>query len=110
MTEEQLSILQHALGLDKYGQGTPSRNHFCAGAADEPDCRALVEMGYMYVFHPYASPLPYYNCAVTDAGREAVRRESPPAPKLSRSQRRYRNWKRVADLISFAEYLRRGCA
>ncbi len=65
-------------------------------------------MGYMRVFYPNTSPLPYYNCAVTDAGLEAVRRESPPAPKLTRPQRRYRAWKKVADLMPFDEFLRRG--
>lgn len=31
LTSEQLHVLQHALGLDKYGQGEMYRNHFCAG-------------------------------------------------------------------------------
>lgn len=30
ITSRQLEILQHALGLDKYGRGEYTRNHFCA--------------------------------------------------------------------------------
>jgi hypothetical protein len=90
MTAEQLHILQHALGLDAYGQGKMYRNHFCAGGADEAICRSLVEMGYMLVFHPNESPLPYYSCSVTDAGKAAVLAESPKPPKLTRGQKRYR--------------------
>ena len=92
MKPELLAILQHALGLDEYGRGEACRNHFCAGVSDEPLCRELVDMGYMYVFRPNASPYPYYNVAVTSAGKEAVRRESPTPPKLTRSQQRYRDW------------------
>ena len=81
ITKRQLEILQHAVGADEYGQGGGYRNHFCAGPADEPDCRALVEMGLMYVWAPNASPYPYYNCAVTEAGKEAMKTASPEAPR-----------------------------
>ena len=57
LTLEQLQILQHSLGLDKYGQGPVFRNHFCAGGSDEETCRSLVEMGYMVTF--VRSNLPY---------------------------------------------------
>jgi hypothetical protein len=76
----QLHILQHALGLDQYGRGSAYRNHFCAGGDDEPVCRELVALGYMRE-HATTEHLPYFNCSVTDAGREAVQRESPEAPK-----------------------------
>jgi hypothetical protein len=108
LSKEQLHVLQHSLGLDKYGQGSMYRNHFCAGGDDERICRELVDMGYMYVFRPNASPYPYYNCAVTDAGKAAVREQSPKPPKLTRSQRRYRDYLNVADAFggSFHEYLK----
>lgn len=106
MTTEQLQILQHALGLDEYGQGTMYRNHFCAGSDDEPICRELVAMGYMRVFAPNESPLPYYNCMVTEAGKVAVLRESPKPPKLTRSQRRYREFLRADSGVSFIEWLK----
>lgn len=104
LTPRQLEILQHSLGVDRYGQGEMYRNHFCAGEDDEGTCRELVEMGYMEQFH--RDYLPYFNCTVTAAGREAVRRESPPPPKLTRSQRRYRKFLDSDTGLSFREYLK----
>jgi len=106
MTPRQLEILQHALGVDQYGRGRQYRNHFCAGADDETICRELVAFGYMQQ-HPTTQWLPYFNCSVTDAGKAAMTRESPKPPKLTRGQRRYREWLRVADLISFGDWLKR---
>ena len=105
MTPRQLEILQHALGLDQYGQGEENRNHFCAGFGDEPDCRALVGMGLMRR-HPTTQWLPYYNCSVTEAGIQAVRDESPPPPKLTRAQQRYRQYLREDLDMSFFEWLK----
>lgn len=92
MTPRQLEILQHALGVDEYGRipkGHKSyyRNHFCAGAGDEEDCRSLVALGYMQPFK--RAYLPYYNCFVTPDGIEAMKDSSPEPPQLSRSQERY---------------------
>ena len=104
MTKSQLRILQHSLGIDQYGKGKMYRNHFCAGGEDETVCRELVALGYMRVFAPNESPLPYYNCAVTEAGKKAVLSESPKPPKLTRSQKRYReflSW----DCGTFREFL-----
>ena len=106
MKPRLLEILQHSLGVDKYGQGEMYRNHFCAGGDDEPLCRELVEMGYMRVFAPNASPLPYYNCTVTEAGKEAVRRESPKPPKLTRGQQRYREFLHADSGMSFIDWLK----
>jgi hypothetical protein len=105
MTPNQLSILQHSLGLDQYGQGPMFRNHFCAGGADEEVCRSLVALGYMRE-HETTEAYPYYNCTVTKAGKEAVLRESPPPPKLTRSQRRYREFLHADTGRPFGEWLR----
>lgn len=105
LTQGQLQILQHSLGLDKYGQGEMCRNYFCAGAADEPICRSLVEMGYMKQ-HATTGIYPDYNCSVTDAGKEAVQRESPKPPKLTRSQKRYREFLKADTGRSFGEWLK----
>lgn len=96
MTAPQLQILQHALGVDEYGRFPRgwtgyTRNHFCAGGADEDICRSLVALGYMKQHHT-TEAFPYYNCSVTDEGKAAMRRESPTPPKLSRSKQRYRNY------------------
>ena len=104
MTSSQLQILQHALGVDKYGQGEQYRNHFCAGGTDEGECRALVAMGYMRTWQ--AEGYPYYNCSVTDEGKEAMKRESPFAPVLTRGQKRYRQFLQADTGLSFGEWLR----
>lgn len=106
MTPRQLEILQHALGLDRYGQGSLYRNHFCAGADDEPTCRELVALGYMRVWHPNESPLPYYNVTVTNEGKAAVLSESPAPPKLSRAQKRYRQFLAADTGRTFGEWLK----
>jgi len=118
MTPRQLEILQHTLGCDKYGQNAhryvPAhpdyfpyhRNHFCAGASDEPDCRALVEMGFMQQ-HQTTQWLPYFNCSATEAGIKAMREASPKPPRLTRSQKRYQDFLDWADATNgnFRQFL-----
>lgn len=107
MTVRQLQILQHAIGADEYGRRKrySERNHFCAGAADEPDCRELVALGYMRQ-HQTTEVFPYFNCSVTDAGITAMMRESPCPPKLTRSQQRYQRFLNHDSSMSFREWLK----
>jgi hypothetical protein len=117
MTERQLEIIQHALGCNEFGKtshpnvpGHPDyfpyhRNHFCAGVRDEADCRALVEMGFMQQ-HRTTEWLPYFNCSVTQAGMTAMREESKPEPKLTRSQQRYRAFLDADSGETFIDWLR----
>lgn len=100
-----LHVLQHALGLDQYGQGRTYRNFFCAGEADEVLCEQLVVMGYMRR-HRTTELYPYANFSVTDEGRKAVRDHSPAQPKLTRSQRRYRRFLDADSDLSFIEWLK----
>lgn len=109
MRTELLHILQHSLGLDKHGRNQYpgyQRNHFCAGGRDRDLCRELAGMGYME--ERRSSELtggdPLF--IVTDAGKEAIRRESPPPPKLTRGQIRYREFLRADCGLSFIEYLK----
>ncbi len=104
MTPEQLQILQHALGVDEFGQGKQYRNHFCAGGADESTCRELVSLGYMETFE--RSYLPSYNCTVTQAGKDAMAAESPKPPKLTRGQIRYREFISADCGLRFGEWLK----
>jgi len=111
MREALLHILQHSLGLDRHGFYKGSRegyrNHFASG----PDCyhyalcRELVAMGFM-VEHPPRDWMTYSCFVVTDTGRAAVEAQSPPEPKLTRSQKRYRRFLRVDCGLSFREWLR----
>lgn len=105
MTLKQLEILQHSLGLDQYGLGAMYRNHFCAGGDDEQTCRELIALGYMRQ-HLTTEWLPYFNCSVTDAGKEAVQRESPKPPKLTAGQARYRAFLKADCGVSFGEWLK----
>lgn len=105
MTREQLGILQHALGIDKYGQGAMYRNHFCASGDDERACRELVAMGYMRQ-HATTEVFPYFNCSVTDQGMLAVLVESPKPPKLTRGQKRYRRWLDADSGMRFIDWCR----
>ncbi len=116
MTAKQLEILQHALGCDQYGKTSyrcvPAhpdyfpyhRNHFCAGASDEPICRELVALGFMKQ-HETTEWLPYFNCSVTKGGIEAMRNESPAPPRLSRSQIRYREYLDADCGMTFREWI-----
>ena len=109
MTPRQLEILQHSLGVNQYGETpkgfTPyTRNHFCAGGSDEATCKELIALGYM---QQYATTevYPYFNCSVTDAGKKAMREESPKPPKLSRGKLRYRAWLDADCGMTFKEWL-----
>ena len=107
--DPSLHILQHALGLDDFGQGSPYRNHFVSG----PDCdnwalcMAHVEARRMVRHEPraiFGGP-GHYCFVVTDAGREFVRERSPKPPKLSRSKRRYRQWLEEDSSLPFGKWL-----
>lgn len=107
---EDLDILQHALGLDQYGQGRQYRNHFVACEGDEyyQRCMSMVEAGLMVRHGP--SPLyggsSHYCFVVTDDGKKLVREHSPPPPKLTRSQKRYRAYLDADTSVTFGEWLR----
>ena len=101
MTPDHLHILRHSLGLDHHGHGHPYRNHFCTGPGtdDFPACRQLTDQGLMQEHVPSALTGGMHLFTVTDAGAEHVRQHSPPPPRLTRSQKRYRYWRRVGDAI-----------
>lgn len=111
MTPRQLEILQHSLGVDQYGRTpkgfTPyTRNHYCAGGADEETCRELIALGYMQQ-HPTTEWLPYFNCTVTNAGIKAMHEASPKPPTLSRDKQRYQEFLSASDAFgcTFKEWL-----
>lgn len=110
MTPERLHILQHALGLDQYGQGSWYRNHFCSGPQCDNygDCRALVEAGLM-VEHSPRELFGGDSCfVVTAAGKAAVRELSLAPPRTSRAKERYRRWLRSGVDLPFGEWLKGG--
>lgn len=88
MDKDLLHILQHSLGLDKYGQGRQYRNHYVAGGDDVRKCRELVALGHMRE-HPANALTGGGPCfTVTRDGINAVAEHSPAPPKLTRGQQR----------------------
>ncbi len=108
MTPNQLHILQHSLGLDDHGQGKPYRNHY----ATEPtcdsyeDCAALVALGFMQDRGAISIWGGLHAFVVTEAGKIAVRKHSPAPPKLTRSQKRYREYLSADSGATFGEFLK----
>ena len=122
LTAEHLHILQHALGLDSYGQPPEDyrgchddefplcyRNRFVTDPAspDGQACEALITLGLMA--KPSRQPSfigGMTNYFVTQAGYDAVKLHSPRPPRLSRSKQRYRDYLNVADCFAdFRSYL-----
>lgn len=122
-TPSQLEILQHALGLDQFGQPPKGRkpcddddfpncyrNRFVTDpeSPNGQECEALIRLGWM----AKPSRQPNFiggmtNYFVTQAGFDLVKSASPQPPKLSRSKQRYLEFLDVADLFKdFRAYLR----
>jgi len=105
-----LDILQHSLGVDQHGQGRQYRNYFCTGpgSTDYDQCVALVGEGLMTMRkHPLgaaADDMDLFH--VTEAGKAYVAEHSPPPPKLSRAQQRYRQYLDADTCMSFGEWLK----
>lgn len=107
VTERQLQVLRHSLGLNYAGNGRIYRNHFCAGGDDVETCEQLTAAGLMSrsnVHRDLAGGHPTFY--VTDAGRNLVAQTRPATPRLSRSQRRYRAFLDADSGLSFGEWLK----
>ena len=103
----QLHILQHALGVDQYGQGRCSRNHFVTGegSADFGHCLQLVEAGLVTRTPGNANTGWDDLFCATPAGIDYVAGHSPAPPKLTRSQKRYLEFLNADSGLSFAEWI-----
>lgn len=108
MNAALLHILQHSLGLDEYGRGTFYRNRFVTGegSIDHPCCMELVALGYM----TRSANVKLFGGSdiftVTEEGKRAAVENSPPSPKLTRSQQRYQDYLSYDGSMSFIDYLR----
>ena len=108
--DSKLHILQHSLGLDQYGAGSQYRNHFVTGegSTDFDDCRALVADKLMTESAGNALSGGDSVFRVTQKGVDFVALNSPkrpPEPKLTRSQKRYREFLKDASGLSLREWL-----
>jgi hypothetical protein len=111
-----LHILQHALGRDEYGiqrknSGVDYRNHYCASEGGESIklCREAVVQDLMV--ERKGSDITGGDSVfiVTDKGKEYVKTNSKPEPKLTAGQIRYRKWLDITDATGekFGAWLKR---
>lgn len=102
-----LEILQHSVGLDRYGQGREYRNRFVTdpGSKDFDTCRELTLAGLMDNRGPHPLCGGGHLFTVTEAGLRYVRDHSPKPPKLTRSARRYQDFLASDTGMSFREWL-----
>jgi hypothetical protein len=105
-----LGILQHALGVDQYGRGRRYRSHFVTGegSTDYPSCMEAVERGLMTRHDGSQMTGGDFLFTVTRAGDRFVTENSPAPPKLTRSQKRYREWLNADCGGTFAEWIGTG--
>lgn len=114
MTQQILRVLQHALGRDQHGKSREGRadyrNYFCAGEDHEDfaTCREAVSQGLMAERPPSPISGGDFIFTVTEAGKAYVAANSLPEPKLTRGQRRYREWLAADCGLTFGEWLRDG--
>lgn len=109
---KRLDVLQHALGVDRFGQGPQYRNHFVTdeGTTDYPHCMALVTAGLMVRREGNALSGGGDIFYVTQAGKNWMAANSPKPPKLNRAQVRYREFLAADSSLPFGEWLRRNVA
>jgi hypothetical protein len=110
MKPELLHILQHSLGVDQYGRGAQYRNHYVAGPGSNDffNCLALCANGLMKDRGAQSMCGGMHYFQVTEEGKRAMREHSPNPPKLTRSQKRYREFidSGAADVgMTFREFL-----
>lgn len=108
LSDEQLHILQHSLGVDHFGRGPRYRNHFCADSRsdDFKTCHGLVALGLMTVRVPSEISGGSHIFHVTDVGIKAMAAQSHVAPRLTMDQRRYRAFLDADSGMSFGEWIK----
>lgn len=109
ISQEQVWILRHSLGLASTGHGLQYRNYFCDAAGGCADMQALVAAGLMEAGHKINGGQDQY-FFVTPAGIAAATDPAAaglaPVPKLSRSAQRYRDFLHADSGMKFGEWLK----
>lgn len=106
-----LEVLQHALGVDRFGRGSMYRDHFVAGPghSDFDTCLAATERGLMQRYenkHVIGGNV----FVVTDQGRQFVLARSPKPDRKQKARDRYSRYLDLADVLpdlTFGDFLRR---
>lgn len=109
VSRADLAILLHASGLDEHGQGEAYRSHYVTSEGQDAwnRCTRMVAIGLMRKGEASALTGGSDVFFVTRVGVDAARRNAPPPPKLTRGQKRYREYLAADCSESFAEFLRR---
>lgn len=104
-----LAILLHASGLDEHGRGEAYRSHYVTSDGQDAwnRCARMVAVGLMRKGEASALTGGPDVFLVTRVGVDAARRNAPPPPKLTRGQKRYREFLAADCSEPFAEFLRR---
>ena len=117
LSRAELHILRHAIGIDDAGndrypnaRSEDERRNYYVTAAESWDglrCQALVAAGWMADLGPQGMMGGDHYYIVTDAGKAVVRLHKPAPPRLTRSQRRYREFLDSASgILKFGEWLK----
>jgi hypothetical protein len=108
LTNRQLEVLLHSLGLDEYGRGRRYRNHFATDpeSNDGAICRSLVDVGFMVDHGARELAAGMHVYSVTPTGEAAIAAQCPKPPKVSRSRQRYLDWLADDSGLSFREWIR----
>ena len=109
-----LHILQHSLGVDRFGRGPQYRNHFVTGegSTDHPDCMKAVAQGLMerHAGSPLTGEMDLF--VVTDAGREFVAIHSDKVDRKQKARDRYSRFLDLSDVmpdLTFRQFLFEYC-
>lgn len=104
LTTKQIHILRHSLGLDEKGHGKEYRNYYCTGLGCDGylEIVKLESLGFMQLGKIDGDNRFYY---VTHSGKDEARK-GIVYPKLTRSQKRYRDFLDADCGISFFEWLK----
>lgn len=104
MTDHDLHILRHSLGLDDSGRGNQYRNYFAANPSD-PDMARLGAAGLMELVKTPTIWGGLECWRVTVRGLAEVEDRKPQPVKLTRSQARYRKFLDMDTGMKFGEWL-----
>lgn len=109
--KDNLELMQHALGLDKYGRGELYRNCFVTGknGNDYEIIKNLIDLGFMAESNSVGKELLGGSSVfiVTSLGIDYVRKNSPKPTKKTLSHERYIRYLDVKGYMpSFIEFCR----
>jgi len=107
ITDRQLAMMRHALGFDCQGNGRRYRNHYCGPQGEERKAwMELVDAGW--ATHKNLGPISGGDDTfwLTKPAIDYVCSKRPAPPKLTRSQKRYREFLDADSGMRFGEWLK----